>query len=664
MTRALVLFLSFFCLFVFFGCGTSNPVLATFDDEKITLTDFEDSYVKNNNGLDTAAKSSLEDREKFLNLMINYKLKVKDARDRGLEKDSTILSELATYRISIAQSYMLENELLKPGAGRLFERKKEEVRASHIFFRLTPKSTPADTAKAYEKAMNAITLLAGRPFDSLARAISEDPSVKTNNGDLGFFSGGKMVPEFEDACYSMKPGEYTKIPIRSRYGYHIVKVTGRRLSPGSIRISHIFCPFDRSLKDTAEVRDTAWIVYRELKNGASFKEMVKKYSKDTRAAMNDGDIGFFEADRLPPQISDILFTVPVDSIAEPIRVAYGYQIFKITEKKSIPTYAEAEKSIEESYRQVRYQQDYADFVRELKQRYRVIIDSARATMLSRSFDTTKTPAYEDWSDTLSAGMLRAVLISTTERPFLVRDFVERIKNSTDYNSTLLTPANVWKIIDKSAEAVALENEAGHFVDRFPKIARLMDEYTEGILLYRVEQDEVWKKVAVNDSLLRDYYNKHEESYRWPERVNFAEIYTVTDSAAKAAYWRLHYGEDFLTVAQECTNRQGYRERKGEWGFQPEAANGLSRKAFSMATDSITEPFRYETGWSILKVLGRDSARTKTFEEASPEVASNFQEAVSKQREQDWISALKQKYPVTVKKEGLAQAFKRKRVEVQ
>ena len=204
----------------------------------------------------------------------------------------------------------------------------------------------------------------------------------------------------------------------------------------------------------------------------------------------------------------------------------------------------------------------------------------------------------------------------------------------------------------------------HFADRTPKIAKLLNEYKDGILLYRVEQDEVWKKVGVNDSLLRDYYNAHQESYRWPERVNFAEIYTLTDSAAKAAYWRLQYGEDFQTVAQECTNRQGYREKKGVWGFQPETASVLSRKAFSMAMDSVTEPFRYETGWSILKVIGRDSARVKTFDEAGAEVASNYQEAASKEREQEWLGVLKRKYPVSINKEALTQAFKRKRSEVQ
>lgn len=205
---------------------------------------------------------------------------------------------------------------------------------------------------------------------------------------------------------------------------------------------------------------------------------------------------------------------------------------------------------------------------------------------------------------------------------------------------------------------------GHATERFPVLANLLKEYEEGILLYRVEQDEVWKKVVVNDSLLKEYYNAHKEEYRWPERVNFAEIFTLGDSSAKAAYWKVMYGEDFLNVAQEYTNRSGYKERKGEWGFQPFTTNDLSSKASTMAVDSVSEPFQYQSGWSIIKTLAKDSAHVKSFEDATPEVASGYQEMATKKREQDWEESLKNIYPVTINKEALKEAFKRKQVEIQ
>ena len=186
-------------------------------------------------------------------------------------------------------------------------------------------------------------------------------------------------------------------------------------------------------------------------------------------------------------------------------------------------------------------------------------------------DTNKLAGDEKWKDTLSAEMLKTPLIHCIGRPFTVKDFADKVINTNEYKGYILTPANVWVLVTKMVDVVALEEHARHATERFPVLSQLLQEYKEGILLYRIEQDEVWKKVMVNDSLLKEYYNAHIENYRWPERVNFAEIYTLADSMAKAAYWQVQYGEDFMDVAQEYTNRPGYQEKKGVWGFQPDYA---------------------------------------------------------------------------------------------
>jgi peptidyl-prolyl cis-trans isomerase SurA len=662
MIRTIILGFSLLSITLLIGCGTSNPTVATIGDEKFTLHNFEDTYAKNNGGWDTCVASSLDDRQKFLDLIINFKLKVKEARTQGLEKDSAIISEMDTYNVSVAQSYMIEKEIVEPGVKQMYDRKKDEVRASHILFRLRKNATPEDTLMAYIRAMNAIDQIPNTPFDSLASRYSEDPSAKSNHGDLGFFTGDKMVPEFSDACYLLKPGEYTKKPIRSQYGYHVIKVTDRRPNPGSVRISHILLRFNDSLSDTAAVRDTVWMLYKRLKNGASFKEVMKKYSQDPQSVANNGDIGFYERDRIPPAVADVFFKLQIDSISEPMQFNYGYHIFKLTEKKAIPQFAEIQKELKTQYQQVRYQYEYNKYLQGLKMQYRVQLDSTATNRLAHAFDTTRTPRYIGWIDTLTSEMLKTPLITTTGQSFTTSNFIEKIGNSNEYSGYFLTPTNVWSFVNKMVDAVALEEHARHAAERHPLLAQLMKEYEEGVLLYRIEQDEVWKKVMVNDSLLKEYYDAHKEEYKWPDRVNFAEIYVLADSVAKAAYWQIQYGEDFKEVAQEYTNRPGYREKKGEWGFQPFMLNGLSQKASKMALDSITAPFRYQDGWSIIKMLGIDRARTKTFEEATPEVANGYQEVTSKKRELEWIEALHKKYLVTTNKEVLKEAFKRKRIE--
>jgi len=157
--------------------------------------------------------------------------------------------------------------------------------------------------------------------------------------------------------------------------------------------------------------------------------------------------------------------------------------------------------------------------------------------------------------------------------------------------------------------------------------------------------------------LQRYFEQHKENYRWSSRVNFAEIYVPTDSTANAIYKKIRQGKNFQELAEKNTTRPGYQEKKGVWGFQLFAANSLSDIASKLPIDSVTPPFRYEEGWSILKVLARDSAQAKTFEEAKPEVLSEYQNDAVERRKLEWVKELRNKYPVVINSEILGEAVK-------
>jgi peptidyl-prolyl cis-trans isomerase SurA len=664
MTRMFLLGGFLFLSILLVGCGTSNPVVATIGDEKITLNTFEDNFVKNNGGWDTSAATSFEDRQKYLDLLVKFKLKVKDAYAQGLEKDSAVISEIDSYNTSVAQSYLIDREVIEPGIRNIYDKKKEEVRVSHILFRISPKAEPKDTLAAYNLALSVIAKIPSVPFDTLAFKYSEDPSAKKNYGDIGFFTSGRMVREFEDASYSLKPGEYTKKPIRTQYGYHIIKMTAQRFNPGSIRLSHILLRFNESSSDSAAVRDTAWMIYKRLKNGANFKDLVHQYSRDLKSISLDGDIGYYEYERIPPLIADAIFKLQIDSVLEPMRFNYGYHIFQVTGKKTFPSFLEMQKDIKNQYQQDRYRHDYKNYLEKLKIQYHVLIDSPGVNMLISKLDTSKSAMNENWKDALAVEMLKTTLIRYTGGLFQVKDFIEKATTTDDYKTNILNRVNVWVLLSKMTDILTLEQHARHVAERYPLLAQLLKEYEEGTLLYRIEQDEVWKKVLVTDSLLREYYNTHKENYRWPERVSFAEIFTATDSLANVVYKKIKKGKNFSDLAREYTSRPEYQEKKGVWGFRPFTFNGLSVKASTMAVDSVTAPFKFETGWSIIKTLGKDSAQMKTFEEAMPEVASGYQEVALKQREKEWIESLEKKYPVIINAAVLKESFKRKRVESQ
>ena len=659
MMKSLMLSLGLFGALLLAGCGTSNHVVASLGKEEITLQDFEDSYAKNNGGWASGVSSTLEERQRFLDLLIKFRLKVQEAQDRGLLKDSAVVEELESYRLSVAQSYMLDKELIEPRIKEAYKRSIEEIRASHILIRVAETASPAETLAAYTKALKLVPFIPLAGFDTLAASNTEDVGTATRGGDLGFFSGGKMVPEFEDAAYSLQEGEYTKIPVRTAYGYHLIKVTKRQPAPGALRVSHILKLYSRTKPDSAAVRDTVRWIMKQLRNGEDFSKLAALYSDDATTRERGGDIGFYERERLRPDVARLLYSLPIDSVSEPFEQAYGLHIFKVTAQKKMPTFEESEKDLRAQYQQMRYQKDFAQYVKNLTRLYGIRINTDVRYQLRNAFDSTKTPSSERWSDTLANPLLPQSLFQCAGRPFTVKEFVENFSQSAEFKTTLLTPGNIDLAIDRLIELSVLKEHARKAPERHPAFLKLMDEYQDGILLYRIEQDEVWKKVVVNDSLLRIFYNSTKENYRWPDRVNFAEIYVATDSAKKAVDWKLAFGEDFLSVAEEYTLRTGYRDKLGIWGFQPYTQNELSQKAATMAIDSVCNFFAYQNGWSRIKTIAKDSARVKTFEEGGAELSSAYQEATSKKREQEWIESLKKKYGVSVKTELLREAFSRR-----
>ncbi len=136
---------------------------------------------------------------------------------------------------------------------------------------------------------------------------------------------------------------------------------------------------------------------------------------------------------------------------------------------------------------------------------------------------------------------------------------------------------------------------------------------------------------------------------------------TSDSLAQAAYKEIKEGKDFGDVAEKYTMRQGYKEKKGVWGLTPNSENEFSRYAAILRIDSIPPPFAHPNGWSIIKVLAKDTSHVKEFQECVPEIMSAYQEYAAKARLDAWTAELKARYGVVLYKEMLSEAFKRKPV---
>src|SRR5512140_14153 len=200
-----------------------------------------------NKSLDPGNKSEID---KFLEQFIAFKLKVADAMSEGYDTTKAFSVELNGYREQLAQSYLTDSDIKERLLKRAYERSLLEVKASHILISCSPDAAPADTVRAYMKALEIRKrILDGEPFEKVAKASSDGKSVPVNNGNLGYFTVFQMITSFENAAYSLNPGELS-MPVRTSFGYHIILVTDKRPSRGKIRVAHIMKAVPPGSNDT------------------------------------------------------------------------------------------------------------------------------------------------------------------------------------------------------------------------------------------------------------------------------------------------------------------------------------------------------------------------------------------------------------------------------
>lgn len=642
------------------GCGSSgDATLATIGSYTLTTTEFERQYIKNNGGQAAADTSTVDQRREFLDLLVKYRLKVLAAFDAGYDKDDEIQKELTEYRNSLATPYLLERILVDRNVGILYERRKEDVRVAHILLRVVPDSSGvADTMSVYTTAMRVIALSkSGVPFDSLARTYSQDPRTASVGGDLRYFTAGMTTPAFEDQVYGLKPGQVGDRPVRTPFGYHVVKLLERVPARGELEVSHIFVRVEPGTDTAAAWAKISDAQFR-LKQGKSFAEVATALSEDSASAIKGGALNPIGRGRVVPEFEDAAYALKVGETSGIVKSMFGYHILKLTGEKPARSLDEARGELKDVYRQFGYDEDYATFRTQAVKKYQVTTRPEAVDALARAVDTTSTTAVAGWFGKIPKEVKDQTAITLTGKTLTVQDVVTTIERNRDLQGQPLNRTSLSSLMSMIGEKEALAKETADLESRYPEFADLMREYREGVLLFKAEQDNVWSKVVVSDSALRQFWTPRRAEYRWPDRVQFSEIFLTNDSLVNVVLDSLRQGVNFSDLAERNTHRIGYREKKGDWGMQTVSYNDLSRLAMTMEVGAVQGPVKYQYGKSIIKVTAKEPAREKTFEEAQSEVSSKFQEFESKRLEREWVDRLKARYGVTVNASLLKDLFKK------
>lgn len=651
--------------FTFRSCDSEPKDLpvAQIGSRTISLSDFETLYLKSAGSLEDARSSTIEDRERFLELLVNYQLKVEEAYEQGYDKNPALVDELGRYHQSLAMTHVAEREVIRPAIDLLYERRKWEVRPRHILLKLEREATPEDTVEAYGRAMDLIQRLqAGESFADLARMFSADSVTgKENGGDLYYFIAGQMVLPFEEACYRLSAGEFTQLPVRTQFGYHIIQLINRQLNPGSVRLSNIFVQVSamQPPADTlAAYKKIVTLLDSIQTHGRDFSEIAARHSEHRRSAALGGDLGLMTRRSIIQPLDSVTFSLAVGEVSPVIRSRFGYHILMATGKEPVPSKEEIEPELRRIVKQKRFETDYAKYLAGLKEEFGYRFNEDQFRYFLSKVDTTKTPSDSAWTSALSEEDRGRILVRFSPTEVSVGDFADELSSREEFLKTPLRELVLRKALDRVVEFTLMDIQ-GERLNRTNKTFRMtMEEFKDGSLLFEIEQAEIWGKLEVTEDSLRAYFAQHREQFQFPLRVEFAEVFVRKETIADSLYTAVLEETIPFDSVRSLHFRPAMRKTKGVWELRPADENELTKKATTLEIGKVSQPFVYQGGYSIIRLDRKEPPRLKTYEEAISEVASAYQDTEAKRLERQWLDRLRQKYPVTLHKDRLSLAFTR------
>jgi peptidyl-prolyl cis-trans isomerase SurA len=649
-------------LFILSACTPehSKIVVAEFDDIPVTMGEFENAYSKNLGGPEAVKNDSIEALKKFLDLYVDYKIKLRDAFVRGYTADPDLQKEIADYKANIGSTLYLENYLYEPGMKKLYDRRKWELRASHIF--LVPDSS-RNQEQCIEFAKQLIdSIKAGKDFAVLAKKYSKDVYSKDKGGDVYYFTAGQTSSSaLEDACYNTPVGQVYPEPVNSGFGIHVIKVTDKNERIPSIRAEHILISkrdsTGKPITDTLKAFEKITEIKKRIDDGEKFEDLAQKYSEDKGSALAKGDLGYFGRGKMVKEFDEVAFKLAKNEVSPIIKTQYGYHIIKVLDRKAIGTYDEEKKELREIFKRSEYKKGIQDLVAKLEPEFGFMKNETSLPKIILRLDTLKVgPAY--WGSDLQKEIGNLELFKMNNRVFTTDSLISFMQKKNLSVGVKMLPKVLMNAYDQF-EVQSVINEKGLTYDKENKeFANLMEEYANGVYLFKILEKEVWSKINVDSNSIESSWEKNKENYRWKDRVEFKEIFVKNDSIANSIYQKIQSGQSFDSLATAFNQRKLGKNTSGYVGLVEKDVNETAKIASEISkVGEISKPQKVQEGYSIVKLINREGAGIKTFEEAKAEVASAVQESESKRLENEYLNNLKTIYKPKFNYDELQKAFK-------
>lgn len=629
-----------------------SDVILTVGKEKVSKKEFEYVFKKNNSkNADAPTEAGLKE---YLDLYINYKLKVTEAKSLGMDTISSFKKELAGYRKQLATPYLTDKEVNDRLIKEAFDRSRVEIRASHILVSCSFDASPKDTLAAYNKIMALRRRIVDKKedFSKVAMEASTDPSAKQNKGDLGYFSVFKMVYQFENICYNTKPGIISQ-PIRTNFGYHLVKVVDVRPANGEIKVAHIMIRLgDKSTgADTINAKQKIDEIYKKIVAGERFEDLAKQYSDDKQSAKNGGALPYFNAGKMVFEFENEAFNLKkVGDYSKPFLTSYGWHIVKLIDKKPLPSFDEMKNELKIKVgKDSRSDLNKESFISKLKKEYNFKEDRVALEKFYNKADTS-IGTYQFKKE--QAVNPNDVLFTLDGKKYLISDYAAFVQQ----NMVAIARENVKRfrreLYDSYVSKTIMDYEESRLDIKYPEFKALMDEYRDGILLFDLTDKKVWSAAVKDSAGLEAFFNNNINKYMWSDRLD-ATIYTCTNETIAKYVRKLiknkKISQDSLLRRINQTNPLNLTVKSDK---------------FEKSENSIIDQIQWKKGVTknmlinntivFVKVKKVLKAEPKKLNEIRGVVTSDYQTYLEKQ----WLDELRKKYQVSVNESVLKSLIKK------
>lgn len=621
----------------------SDSVLMEIDGKPVTKSEFLQIYLKNN----PTPKYDKASLDEYIELFRKFKLKVAEAEKLGYDTIPKLKKELEGYRKQLSLPYLVDAQKNQELVKQAYDRTMNEIRASHILIRVESNAPPADTLAAYNKIMDIKKRIEkGEDFAEVAKGRngSEDPSAASNGGDLGFFNAFQMVYPFEDAAYNTPKGSISA-PFRTRFGYHIVKVTDNRPTRGTIKAAHIMVatPKTATEEDIANAQKKIDELYAKLLVGENFEDLARNHSDDPSSNQKGGELppfGTGTTTRMVPSFEDAAFSLNKNGdLSRPMRTEYGYHIIKRLDWTAPKSFDEMKKELQSKVnKDERSKKTQDSFVVKLKKEYNYKNESKKTIKwfvdnLDSNYYIGKWNADKLTSDKAlfafagkTYGQKEFAAYLTDNYRAVRRDAAEKVVR-TQYTN--------WE------KEIILNYEESQLPSKFPEFKALLNEYHDGILLYEIMSDKVWNKAAKDTTGLMSFYEANKSNYMWGNRVD-AVIYECADQKIADQVYKMILNDTINSkhVLDKINAESELNLRVRTNKFDIEQTAFLKGHTLNKGAN---KPYAHDGKVYVIKVNEKLSPKEKELSEARGIITSDYQTYLEK----EWLDYLNKNHTVKI-----------------